>query len=244
MQDRNNSFANIPYLLVDGNEAVLIDPGSAKPEFFAVALKKVHQVVDPRKIKHMIVQHQDPDLCAALPLFEKIVSPDVKIWAPLEAQILVQHYGCVRAVLPIDDGDTLTFGNGRTLVFAAIPYCHFIGTMVTYDVKTKTVFSSDAFGGFTGRTALYADEDYPVQLSTFLGQYLGSKRALVYALKRLEALNASHGIDLICPQHGCVIPKDQIPKYIKAAYDLEVGGEIDSLMAKHKIDLGEFGDKR
>lgn len=237
VEDRRNSFANIPYLVVDGGEGVLIDPGSARPDFYAVVLKKVHQVIDPRKIRHMIVQHQDPDLCAALPLFERIVSPDVKIWAPLEAQVLVQHYGCVRDIAPLDDGDSLTFGNGRTLVFSAIPYCHFIGTMVSYDSKTKTLFSSDTFGGFTGDSVLYAGADYIVQLSTFLGQYLGSKKALVYALKRIEALAKSHGIDRICPQHGCIIDKDQIPTYIKAAYDLHVGGEVDSLAVKHKIDL-------
>lgn len=240
VEDKRNSFANIPYLLVDGDEGVLIDPGSARPEFFSVVLKKVHQVIDPRKIKHMIVQHQDPDLCAALPIFEKIAAPDVKIWAPLEAQVLVQHYGCTRDISPLDDGDTLIFGNNRTLIFAAIPYCHFIGTTVTYDVKTKTLFSSDAFGGFTGKSVLYADSDYPVQLTTFLGQYLGSKKALVYALKRVEALAASHGIDRICPQHGCVIDKEQIPTYIKAAYDLHVGGEVDGLAAKHKIDMSQF----
>lgn len=240
VQDKNNSFANVPYLIVDNDEATFIDPGSARPEFFSVVLKKVHQVVDPRKIKHMIVQHQDPDLCAALPLFEKIVSPDVKIWAPLEAQVLVQHYGCTRRILPIDDGDTIVFGKDRTLAFAAIPYCHFIGTVVTYDTKTKVVFSSDAFGGFTGKNNLFADDEYPVQLTTFLGQYLGSKKALVYALKRLEALAKSHGIDMICPQHGCVIPKEKIPMYIQAAYNLHVGGEIDSLATKHKIDLSGF----
>lgn len=237
--DRDNSFANIPYLIVDGDEAVLIDPGSAKPSFHEVVLKKIKQVVDPKKIKYLIVQHQDPDLCAALPLFEKICHPEVKMMAPLEAQILIQHYGMLQKVTPVDDGETLTFGDGRTLVFAAIPYCHFVGTMVTYDVKTKYLFSSDAFGGFSGNNNLIADDDYPVQLSTFLGQYLGSKRALIYALRRVEALAASHGIEMICPQHGCLIPKDQIGTYIQAAYDLEVGGEIDSLAAKNKIDMSD-----
>ncbi len=237
VQDKSNSFSNIPYLIVDGDEAAFIDPGSMRPEFFATVLRKVHAVINPRKIKHLIVQHQDPDLCAALPFYEKIVSLDVQISCPLEAKVLMQHYGTVTPITPLDDGDTITFGNGRTLVFAMIPYCHFIGNMVTYDVKTKTVFSSDAFGGFTGANNLYADKDYPVQLTAFLGQYLGSKMALEYALKRLEKLNKTHGIDLICPQHGCVIKKEQIPVYIEAAHALHVGGEVDALAAKHGITL-------
>ncbi|MBI5185378.1 MAG: MBL fold metallo-hydrolase [Nitrospinae bacterium] len=237
VQDSNFSFSNIPYLIVDGDEAVLLDPGSAKPAFFEVILRKVKSVIDPKKIKHMIVQHQDPDLCAAMPLFEKLIHKDVEIHAPLEAQILVQHYGCVHDVTPVDEGETLSFGNGRTLVFAMTPYCHFIGSMVTYDIQTKTLFSSDAFGGFTGENDVYAGDFYPMQLTTFLGQYLGSKRALEYALKRIEQLDRSHGINLIAPQHGCLIKKEFIPAYLQAAHQLEVGGEIDRLAAKNGITL-------
>ncbi len=237
VQDSNFSFSNIPYLVVDGEEAVLIDPGSAKKDFFEVILRKIESVIDPKKIRHMIVQHQDPDLCAAMPLLEEMVHQDVEIRAPLEAQILVQHYGCAHNVIPVDDGETLSFGNGRTLVFAMTPYCHFIGNMVTYDTKTKVLFSSDAFGGFTGENELYAGEHYPLQLATFLGHYLGSKRALTYALKRIELLESTHGIELIAPQHGCLIKKEKIPAFMEAAYDLEVGGEIDRLAAKNGIEI-------
>jgi flavorubredoxin len=55
VQDSTNSFANIPYLITSGEEAVLIDPGSAKPEFFEVVLKKIKGVIDIKKIKYMIV---------------------------------------------------------------------------------------------------------------------------------------------------------------------------------------------
>lgn len=235
VQDAKFSFSNIPYLIVDGDEAVLIDPGSARPEFFEVMLRKLKSVIDPVKIKYIVVHHQDPDLCAAIPLLEKSLHPDLEIRAPLEAQILVQHYGCSHPVIPVDDGDTLTFGDNRTILFAMTPYCHFIGNMVTYDAKSKILFSSDAFGGFTGGNQLYAGEDYPLQLSTFLGQYLGSKRALEYALKRIEKLMETHGIELIAPQHGCLINKDLIPAYLEAAHQLEVGGEIDRLAAKNNI---------
>ncbi|MDH5541517.1 MAG: FprA family A-type flavoprotein [Nitrospinota bacterium] len=237
VQDIPNSFNNIPYLIVDGGEAVVIDPGSAKPEFFNVVMKKIRGVIDMKKIKHIIVQHQDPDLCAAIPLIEKEVHPDVKVYAPLEAKVLVQHYGFTSPMVPLDDDDELTFGNDRTLQFIMTPYCHFVGSMVTYDFKTKSLFSSDAFGGFTGKSSLYVEVEYPAQLSAFLGQYLGSKKALEYALKRIEKLDDHYGIELICPQHGCLIPKGIIAAYIKAAHELHVGGEVDALAAKHGIKL-------
>ncbi len=240
VQDMNNSFSNIPYLIVSGDEAVLIDPGSAKKEFYATVLRKVHAVINPSKIKHLIVQHQDPDLCAALPLFERICAPDVQISCPLEAKVMMQHYGTISPIVPLDDDDVLTFGNNRTLQFIMSPYVHFVGSMYCYDKETKTLFTSDTFGGFTGRCNLFAETDYPVQLSAFLGQYLGSKRALEYALRRVELLDKEQGINLLCPQHGCVIQKEQIPEYIENFHKLQVGGEIEDLAKKHGISLDDL----
>jgi len=240
VSDAPNSFSNVPYVIVDGNEAVLIDPGSALPKFFNVVLEKLKKALkgDLKKIKHIIVQHQDPDLCAAIPLIETHCAPDVTVHAPLEAKVLIQHYNFKATLHPLDDDDVLTFGDGRKFVFAMTPYCHFVGSMVTYDTKHKIVFSSDAFGGFTGGMDLYAGPDYPLQLTSFLGQYLGSKRALEYALRRLEQVNSAYGINMICPQHGCVIKKELIPAYLEAAHALHVGGEVDALAAKHGIKLG------
>lgn len=237
VQDKRNSWANIPYLVVEGDEAALIDPGSAKPEFYSVVLQKLHKAIDPKKVRYLIVQHQDPDLCAALPIFEQIVHPEVQILAPLEASILVPHYGCRTPITAVDDGDEITLGGSRTLSFSMVPYVHFVGTMVTYDQKTKTVFSSDAFGGFTTSSEIYATEDYPELLGTFLGQYLGSPRALEYAVKRLKQVRDTAGIDRLCPQHGCVIPKNAVSEFLEAALKLEVGGEVDRLAAKHSIEL-------
>ncbi|MCP4396170.1 MAG: hypothetical protein GY801_02505, partial [bacterium] len=101
VQDERNFFNNVPYLVVDGDEAAFIDPGSAKKEFYDVVLKKAKKVVDLKKVTHMIVQHQDPDSCAALPLFEPLVASECKFWAPLEAQIMLQHYGMKREVIPL-----------------------------------------------------------------------------------------------------------------------------------------------
>lgn len=240
VQDERNVWANVPYLIVSGQEAVVIDPGSARPEFFEVVLRKIRSVIDPGQVRHVIVQHQDPDLAAAVPLLEQHIHPQYQLHCPLEARILVQHYNARPDPSPLDDGDTLEFGDGRTLVFAMTPYCHFVGSMVTYDMRTRTLFSSDAFGGFTDDNGLWATKDYPIQMSAFLGEYLGSKRALEYALKRLEQLDTALGIDRICPQHGCVIPKESIPAYMAAAHQLQVGGLVDELARKHGIRLEEI----
>ena len=57
--DRKAGFSNNPYLLVGGDEAILIDPGSVL--HYHVVAKKVLEVVRPEQIATIIVQHQDPD---------------------------------------------------------------------------------------------------------------------------------------------------------------------------------------
>jgi len=236
VKDQQNSWANIPYLIVNGDEAMIIDPGSAKPEFFSTVVRKIHAVINPQQIKYIVVQHQDPDLCAAMPLLEPMISPEARIFTSVESLILIQHYGCRSQIMGVEDGDKISVG-GREIQFFMTPYAHFIGSMVSYDAQTQSLFTSDAFGGFTVADNIYAGDEYPEFLTTFLGQYLGSKRALEYALKRIEQLIEGPGIERFCPQHGCIIPKEQIPTYMEAAHALQVGDEVGRLAEKNGIRL-------
>ncbi len=218
--DPEAGFSNNPYLIVDGDEAVLIDPGSRADEHYSIVKRKVEEVVDPKKIKYMIVHHQDPDLCASLPLFEEIVSPDVKIIAQVRTSLFVPYYGTKREIIAVDDGDTLELSSGRKLVFVTTPYVHFAGSMVTYDTKTKTLFSSDIFAAFSLNWTLYADENeyYIEAFKAFTEPYIGCKKPLLSALEKASKVP----IERICPQHGSIIDKD-IEKYIEAAKNLDVG---------------------
>lgn len=240
VQDELNTFNNIPYLIIEDGVGVLIDPGSAKSEFYEVVKRKIESVIKWSDIKYIIVQHQDPDLCASLPLIEELVGSDCKFYAPLEAQILVQHYGVKRGINSIEDGDFLKISDRRELRFYATPYCHFVGSIITYDSCSKVLFSSDIFGGFTEDNRLFADrENYPTQLTIFTGEYLGSKRAFEYALKRIEQICKVDGISYICPQHGTIIPSDLIQLFLETAESIEVGQQVNYLAKKYKIDLLE-----
>jgi flavorubredoxin len=58
-----------PYLIIDGQEAVLIDPGSILD--FGTVWENVCELVDPAQIRFVILHHQDPDLASSVPLFER-----------------------------------------------------------------------------------------------------------------------------------------------------------------------------
>ncbi len=68
--DFEAGFSNNPYLLIDNDEAVLFDPGPGHPIFRDIILQKIQQVIDPKKIKYIVVHHADPDLCGLIPFIE------------------------------------------------------------------------------------------------------------------------------------------------------------------------------
>jgi flavorubredoxin len=216
--DRKAGFSNNPYILDDGEDVILFDPGSRAPEHFNIVKEKVCSVVEPERINYIVAHHQDPDICAAIPLFEEIANPRVKIITPTRAAPFMRYYDSISEVITVEDGEPFSLKSGRILTFVHTPYVHFAGSMVTYDEKTKTVFSSDIFGGFSIDWNLYANENYLEAFKAFTEPYLGSKLALDSALDKLETI----AIERICPQHGSIIDKD-IEIYMQAARELEVG---------------------
>lgn len=200
-------FRTNPYLIVDGDEAVLIDPGSSI-DFFAVR-SKVASIISPSKIKHIILHHQDPDLCGSTRQFEIIIEEDIKIYNPLRSSFFVRFYGIETPITKISkDGEFLIFKSGRKLQFFMTPYCHSPGAMVTYDEKTKTIFTSDIFGAFGDQWDLFADkigdEKHLEDVRLFMEPFMGSEEAMKLAIGKMKKLD----INLICPQHGSILRKN------------------------------------
>ncbi len=219
--DYDAGFSNNPYLILEGEEAILIDPGSRLEEHWSWVRKKIESVIPIEKITTVIVHHQDPDLCAAIPLIEEIVGVDnFDIITSERTALFIPYYGVRTQVTAITDGDRLEIGeNGRYLQFITTPYLHFPGAFVTYDSKEKILFSSDIFAGFSVNWSLFADEYYVEAIKTFSQPYFPAKRHVLNFLNKIANLE----IDLICPQHGSIIPKEKIPAAIETLRNLEVG---------------------
>ncbi len=213
--DWSGGFSNSPYLLTAGDEAVLIDPGSVL--HYHVVARKVRQVVEPSQISTIILQHQDPDLCASVPKFEALIEHPIKVIVPPAAARFMPYYGITSELVSPADRESLTVG-GRTFEFHYVPYVHFAGTMMTWEPATATLFSSDVFAALTTRWRLFADEDYVEDTRAFIEAYVGSQRAWMDALARVRSLSPER----ICPQHGSIIDRD-IEKYLDAVAGFRVG---------------------
>jgi len=215
-----------PYLLIDGNEAVLIDPGS--PLDFSEVLKNVQNLVSISQIKYIVLQHQDPDFCAATPLFEQagFVGQIATHW---RAAHLIKYYGVTSSFYLVNEHNwELTYGNNRKLMFVPTPYLHFPGAIATYDPESRVLFSSDLFGAFADHCPLYSDEwpeqSYQEAMKSFHEHYMPSNAILRPVMENL----AQFDIACIAPQHGSVI-RQRISEHIGILRELECGAFLNPI---------------
>lgn len=219
-----------PYLVVAGDEAALIDPGS--PLDFHYVIENVKSVVPLSTIKYIILQHQDPDLCASTPLFEN-AGANVSVCTHWRTAQLVKYYGIRSPFREVNQhSSTLEFQNGRILQFIPTPYLHFPGAITTFDPATGTLFSSDLFGAYTHHWSLYADElvaangkdRYIEAMKTFHEHYMPSNDVLRPVMEKLSQLD----IRLIAPQHGSII-RSNVAAHIHELKILECGGLLQPI---------------
>ncbi len=236
----NDSFQCHVYLIKNGDESILIDPGSMIT--FPVTLQKISSIISLDQIKYVILHHQDPDIVGCVSTLEKLIPrDDVEFITHWRTQTLLKHYQWKTPFWLIDEHDwKLTLKSGRELNFVFTPYAHFAGAFCTYDVKTGTMFSSDLFGGLTEEFSLFAkDENYFENLKLFHVHYIPSKVILNHALNNIEKYNPV----LIAPQHGSIIHKELIGPIIHKMRELDCGlymldnKESDILLLNKTEDL-------
>ena len=209
-----------PYLIVDGDEAVLIDSGS-RNDFSTVMLKIMRTGTDLRNIKRLIYQHYDPDLCGNIPHMEALIGGEnLKILSHKENNIFINYYSTKSVKECVEElGLHYKFSSGRELLFIRIPYSHSPGSFVTYDTKTKVLFSSDLFGSYDADWSLFSPvcekcaDCTPVEICPdmkkscqiigvwdFHRRVMTSTKALHFALRQIKGLDLS----MIAPQHGSI----------------------------------------
>lgn len=221
-----------PYLIVDGDEAVLFDPGSVLD--IEEVYKNILEIIPFEKIKYVVLHHQDPDFCSGVPFLEK-QGGNFKIVTHWRTETIVQYYGIKSKYYLVDENKfELTLKSGRILKFIMTPYLHFPGAITTYDEKSKILFSSDLFGAISFEKSLYAEEDYLEKMKTFHEHYMPSNDILRPVMEIFLQMD----IDQIAPQHGAIINKD-VKKYIKALMDLECGVFLSPIKKSIK-DMGGY----
>jgi diguanylate cyclase (GGDEF)-like protein len=214
--DKINGLHCNPYLIIDEDEAILIDPGSVMD--FEIVYKNVASLISLEKLKYIVLSHQDPDICSSTPLFEK-KGVNAKIITHWRTSTIADHYGIKSKKYIVNEKSyEIVLKSGRKLNFIPTPYLHFAGAIVTYDTKSKILFTSDIFGAISTTWNLYADENYMEIMKTFHEHYMPGNEILRPVMEKFLKMD----ISIIAPQHGSII-KENIKDYIKELRELQCG---------------------
>ena len=236
----NDPFQCHPYFIKNANESILVDPGSMLE--FEETIRKVKSIANINSIKYIILHHQDPDLAAAVPEIEKLINrDDLLIVTHSRISVLIKHYLIHSDYYEVDKNDNkLVTSTGLKLDFLTTPYCHSPGAFVSYEPKSKTLFSGDIFGGIEESWEFYADETYFDKAKQFHQEYMPSKDIFNYALSKIEKLD----IELIAPQHGSIIKKGFIKNLIDDMKNLDCGLYIEEKYNRELLDtINELQEK-
>jgi flavorubredoxin len=258
--DQQSGLHCNPYLIIDNDEALVIDGGS-RPDFPTVMMKILQTGIAPNQIKALLYQHYDPDLCGSIPNFEGIINrKDLKILSASENLMFIRHYSVSSKLESLGEGDyQFVFSSGRTLQFIKTPYSHSAGSFVTFDPKSKIVFTSDLFGSYGSEWELFLKlrpdciecvnlVDCPQKLPNcpihdildFHKKIMPSGKCLKYALEKILELP----FDKIAPQHGSVITDKRemtyIFKLLTSLIDVGIDGIVED---KYHFKFGNFDER-
>ena len=201
-----NGVSYNAYFLDDEKIAILDTVDKSIMEQY---LENIDFLLNGRTPDYIIVNHMEPDHCAALgTLCAKY--PSLQIVCTAKATALIgQFYNAELAArcLQVKEGDTLSLGR-HTLAFYTAPMVHWPEVMVTYDQNEHVLFSADAFGTFGALGgSIFADEtgfDF-AEARRYYANIVGKYGPQVLALLKKAAGLA---IDCICPLHGPIWRRD------------------------------------
>lgn len=214
-----------PYLVVDGDEAVLIDGGS-RPDFSTMMMKVMQAGVSPRQIRALIYQHYDPDLCGSIPSLEDIIArDDLELISARPNHMFIRHYSANSKMRSFQDIDyRFRFSSGRELLFATTPYAHSLGSSIAFDPTSGILFSSDLLGNSVRDRSLFLTfsdacracagrhpcPQHPQkcpfhQVLMFQQLQFPCFRALQHAIEKIRGFP----FEMIAPQHGSIISVSQ-----------------------------------
>ena len=219
-----------PYLIIDGDEAVVIDGGS-RPDFATVMLRILQTGIVPQQIKALIYQHYDPDLCGSAPNFEDAIGDnDLEIISASENMMFIRHYAVSSPLISLSKLKfEYAFSSGRKLKFIKTPYSHSAGSFMTFDPHSGVLFSSDLFGSYGVSWQLYLQlepeciecknlshcprklPNCPINdILNFHRKIMTSTRALGHSLEQIAKIP----FKILAPQHGSIINDKEIFEYV------------------------------
>ncbi len=181
--------------IIRGEQVALVDTSHVK--FRQLYLETLQNSLDPQSIDYLIISHTEPDHSGLVADVLALAPQATVVGSKVAIQFLedLVHQPFERLV--VKNGDTLDLGNGHQLEFVMAPNLHWPDTIFTYDAKTETLFTCDAFG------LHYCTEDpFDTDLKAIEPDYrfyyeclmAPNARSVLSAMKRMAALGPASTI--------------------------------------------------
>lgn len=214
------------YLLVSDGSGVLMDPGGT--EIFPDVVSAVSDYLPIEKIGVIFGSHQDPDILSSLSLWMN-VCPAARVYVPSIWTGFITHFGCSASQLTAvpDQGMTLSLSPRHSIEFVPAHYLHSSGNLHLYDPRAKVLFSGDVGAALLppGADGLFVEDfDRHIQyMEGFHRRWMPSERARDAWIARVTRLD----IDYLCPQHGAIFRRADVPRFLDWFAGLSLGSALD-----------------
>ena len=211
------------YMVLDGNRAILLDPGGI--ETFSAMLAATLRHARPEQITDLFASHQDPDIISSLGLWDRTV-PHACLHAPWLWESFIRHFGCERIRYdPIGDEGGMLRLEQAELQFIPAHYLHASGNFHVYDAQARLLMSGDVGAALEPPGAPLFVDDFDAHVKhmrTFHQRWMPSNAAKLDWIRRVRKLD----IDMMAPQHGRIFRGADVQRFLDWFEALEVGVAI------------------
>lgn len=198
----------VSMFVIDDEQPTLVE--TAHRKLFGDMWDAVGKLIDPGKLRYIVVPHFEADECGALNYFLEGAPNAVPVCSPVGAATSIPDFA-IRDPLRVDEDTVLDLGDHR-LRFLVTPYVHAWDSLLAFDEATSTLFSSDLFMQPGAGPAL-TDRDISEEMVSYIRSVglFPSRAHLTSALDKIAALAPG---TLAC-HHGTV-KAGRVEAYLEA----------------------------
>ncbi|MBW4554876.1 MAG: diflavin flavoprotein [Trichormus sp. ATA11-4-KO1] len=214
--------------LIQGEKIALIDTSHRK--FQQLYLDILTGLIDFSTLDYLIISHTEPDHSGLVKEVLQLAPQVTVVGAKVAIQFLQNMVHQPFSSLIVKNGDRLDLGNGHELEFVSAPNLHWPDTIFTYDIKTRILFTCDAFGMHYCDDHTF-DEDPELIAADFQYYYnclmAPNARSVLSAIKRIEKLD----VEMIATGHGPLLQyylSDWVNRYQQWSQEQ---AKVDTLVA-------------
>ncbi len=186
--------------LIRSEQTALVDTSHEK--FRQLYFDTLTTLINPEEINYLIISHTEPDHSGLVKDLLSIAPNITVVGSKVAIQFLedLVHRPFKRRI--VKNGERLDLGNGHEFEFVIAPNLHWPDTIFSFDHKTETLFTCDAFGLHYCSNSTFDDDlaaiekDFQYYYDCLMGP---NARSVLSALKRMGELKT---IKMVATGHG------------------------------------------